>query len=229
MPLDLSRIRVFCFDIDGTLRDTDDQLVEQLVRYLLPFKRFIPVKDQHKIARRIVMAIENPGNLLIQIPDRFGFDNWIAAIGDMIVRKLPRRSQKSHTMIDGTSHVLSLLAQTYPLAIVSARGVHMTNAFIDHFQLGEYFHLLVHAQTCHHTKPFPDPILYVAQKLSVSPSDCVMVGDTTVDILAGVAAGAQTIGVLSGFGEESELKRAGADVILKSVAEIPLLFSSLST
>jgi phosphoglycolate phosphatase len=42
-----------------------------------------------------------------------------------------------------------------------------------------------------------------------------MIGDTTVDILAGRSAGAQTVGVLCGFGEEPELRRLGADLILE--------------
>jgi phosphoglycolate phosphatase len=48
-----------------------------------------------------------------------------------------------------------------------------------------------------------------------------MIGDTTVDIRAGVNAGAQTVGVLSGFGHEKELVKAGADIILDSVADLP--------
>ena len=35
----------------------------------------------------------------------------------------------------------------------------------------------------------------------------------------GKAAGAQTLGVLCGFGQESELRQAGADVILASTAQ----------
>jgi FMN phosphatase YigB (HAD superfamily) len=30
MPLDLARIRALCFDVDGTIADTDDHLVAQL-------------------------------------------------------------------------------------------------------------------------------------------------------------------------------------------------------
>jgi len=30
MPLDLNRIRALCFDMDGTLRDTDNLFVEQV-------------------------------------------------------------------------------------------------------------------------------------------------------------------------------------------------------
>jgi len=47
-----------------------------------------------------------------------------------------------------------------------------------------------------------------------------MVGDTTVDIRAGKAAGAQTVGVLCGFGTERELRRAGADLILDNTYEL---------
>jgi phosphoglycolate phosphatase len=47
-----------------------------------------------------------------------------------------------------------------------------------------------------------------------------MVGDTTVDIRAGVAAGAQTVGVLCGFGQRHELERAGANLILENTTEL---------
>ena len=36
MPLDLARIHAICFDVDGTLRDTDDQFVQCLEGWLRP-------------------------------------------------------------------------------------------------------------------------------------------------------------------------------------------------
>jgi phosphoglycolate phosphatase len=47
-----------------------------------------------------------------------------------------------------------------------------------------------------------------------------MVGDTTVDIRAGRAAGTQTVGVLCGFGEEAELSKHQADMILATTPEL---------
>ena len=38
--------------------------------------------------------------------------------------------------------------------------------------------------------------------MGVAPRDCLMIGDTTIDIRTGRAAGAQTVGVLCGFGTE---------------------------
>ena len=51
-----------------------------------------------------------------------------------------------------------------------------------------------------------------------------MIGDTTVDIRAGKAAGAQTVGVLCGFGEEPELRKIGADEV---IADTPKLLDLL--
>jgi len=47
-----------------------------------------------------------------------------------------------------------------------------------------------------------------------------MIGDTTVDIRAGKSAGAQAVGVLCGFGEEPELKKMGADIILEDTTKL---------
>jgi phosphoglycolate phosphatase-like HAD superfamily hydrolase len=56
--------------------------------------------------------------------------------------------------------------------------------------------------------------------MNVSPKDCLMIGDTTVDIRAGKSAGAQTVGVLCGFGEEYELRKMGADEILEDTTKL---------
>ena len=56
--------------------------------------------------------------------------------------------------------------------------------------------------------------------MGVEPTACLMIGDTTVDIRTGVSAGAQTIGVLCGFGTEDELLRAGAGMILRTTSDL---------
>ena len=55
-----------------------------------------------------------------------------------------------------------------------------------------------------------------------------MIGDTTVDILAGKRAGAQTVGVLCGFGTQRELVKAGADVVLNNLEELHALLFGVS-
>ena len=106
------------------------------------------------------------------------------------------------------------------MSVVSARDERSTNAFLEQFALTDYFDEIVTALTAEHTKPYPDPILYAAGQMGVPPENCLMIGDTTVDIRAGKAAGSQTVGVLCGFGDERELNRQGADLILQNTSEL---------
>jgi phosphoglycolate phosphatase len=69
-------------------------------------------------------------------------------------------------------------------------------------------------------KPHPQPVLHAAHQLKVPPERCLMVGDTTVDIRAGIRAGAWTCGVLCGYGMRDELENAGAHFILPTTAHL---------
>ncbi|MBM3145203.1 MAG: HAD family hydrolase [Chloroflexi bacterium] len=220
MSLDKSRIRALCFDVDGTLSDTDDQFVEKLARWLRPLGFLFPSRDTLPFARRFVMATESPGNTLLGIPDRLGFDDEIAALGDSIYRFGLGKGPKPFKLIPGVKEMLTELYTRYPMAVVSARGGRSTGWFLDQFELKPLFQCIATAQTCEHTKPYPDPIEWAARQMGVSPEDCLMIGDTTVDILAARAAGAQSVGVLCGFGEEEELIEAGANWIIEGTPQM---------
>jgi N-acetyl-D-muramate 6-phosphate phosphatase len=92
--------------------------------------------------------------------------------------------------------------------------------FLEHFDLMQYFKVVVTAHTCKLTKPNPDPVIFAAEQLGLKPENCVMIGDTIVDIYAGKSAGTQTIGVLCGFGTLPELKRVGANMILSTTPDL---------
>jgi HAD superfamily hydrolase (TIGR01549 family) len=224
MPLDISRIRAICFDIDGTLSDTDDQMIAQVVPWLFPLRLFFPAYTLPIIARRLLMALESPLNLLHEWLDRLNLDGLLT---HLMVFFQSRGNQKESRflLIDGVRPMLQALSGKYPLAIVSARDEQNVHAFLRQFKLRKFFKVIVSSQTCPHTKPFPEPLLFAAQRLGVDPHSILMVGDTTVDIKTGRRAKAQTLGVLCGFGTQKELNHAGADLILPSTANLKDLFA----
>jgi phosphoglycolate phosphatase-like HAD superfamily hydrolase len=215
MPLDLQRIHALCFDVDGTLSDTDDMYVQKVVRF---FPRFL-FHDPQRAARRFVMWVESPGNALIGLPDIIGLDDELLGLWEWLNRHRPR-PMKHFMLVPSVKEMLERLHGKYPMAVVSARDDKSTRAFLDQFELTGYFQEIVTAITAEHTKPYPDPILYAAEKMGIAPESCLMIGDTTVDIRAGKSAGAQTVGVLCGFGERAELERRGANVILGNTSEL---------
>ncbi len=219
MPLDLPRIRALCFDVDGTLSDTDDQFVQKFEPFFKPLSFLLPDHDTARAARRFVMWVEAPGNALIGIPDRLGLDDNIDRLAEWFNRRRPR-PLKHFLLIPGVREMLERLAPHYPMAVVSARDDRSTRQFLDQFGLTPFFKVIVTSVSAPHTKPFPDPLYFAAEKLGVRPETCLMIGDTTVDIRAGKNAGCQTVGVLCGFGERHELEKKGADVILETTAEL---------
>lgn len=225
MPLDISRIKALCFDVDGTLRDTDDHYTRRFARYLSPFRVLLPGRDPQKAARWLVMKLESPGNIIFGIPDRLGIDDNLVRISDFLhARGLLPDKPHDYLVIEGVQETLRTLSEKYPLAVISARPKRGTDAFLSAAGLSGYFQCVASGQTTPYTKPSPDPLYWAAERLGVSPEACLMIGDTTVDILCGKDAGAQTVGVLSGFGEENELVKSGANLILKNVGGLlPLL------
>jgi N-acetyl-D-muramate 6-phosphate phosphatase len=220
MPLDITRVRALIFDIDGTLSDTDDQFVHTLVKWLNPWRFLFQRRNPRLFARWLVMATETPGTFLFGLPDRLGIDDELARLGDLIYRLGLGKSENPFLIIKGIKEMLICLQPHFPMVVVSARSQRSAMFFLDQFELAPFFQHIITAQTCRYTKPYPDPILWAARQMGVLPANCLVVGDTTVDIQAGKAAGAQTVGVLCGFGEEYELLRAGADLILPTTSHL---------
>ena len=79
MALDLSRVKALCFDVDGTIADTDDHIVAQLAAFLdtLPL---VSGRRAERLARQTVMAAESPVNGAYGLLDRFGLDVPIARL-----------------------------------------------------------------------------------------------------------------------------------------------------
>jgi len=215
MSLDVPKIKALCFDVDGTLSDTDDLYVQKVTKF---FPRFL-FKDPHHAARRFVMWIEAPGNALLGFADRLGLDDEMIAVINWLSRHR-RHSDRKFLLVPGVDEMLKQLHGRYPMSVVSSRDEQGTMAFLEQYDLVKYFDVIITGLSAEHTKPYPDPVLLAARKMNVSPEACLMIGDTTVDIRAGKSAGSQTLGVLCGFGEEPELRRLGADEIIPDTTKL---------
>jgi phosphoglycolate phosphatase-like HAD superfamily hydrolase len=166
------------------------------------------------------MVSESPLNLLMGTPDWLGVDAPLARLADWFTRRRGAGPAPVFTLMAGMDASLPRLAGRYKLGIVTARSDGRARAFLTQFGLAPHFNAIAGALTAAHTKPYPDPVIWSAHALDVAVEHCLMVGDTTPDILAGKRAGAQTAGVLCGFGDRRELERTGANLILEHTADL---------
>ena len=231
MALDRSRIHALCFDVDGTLADTDDHLVVRLAA-LLDALPLVCGRRAEKMARQVVMAAETPVHAAYAKLDELGLDMPVFALRERLkaIRLRgadPARSRNPeaidevpHEMISGVQDMIVALARHYPMCTISTGGAPRVARFLEHHGVREHFVEVIGAQTTRRMKPHPEPLRFAAAAMGVEPQACLMIGDTTIDIRTGVSAGAQTVGVLCGFGTEAELRATGAQLILRTTSDL---------
>lgn len=217
--LDKDKVDAVLFDLDGTLMDTDDQAVERLAHWLQRLRWPRP----YRAARRLIMASETPGNVLMTLVDVLGLDAPLMALTDRLRRWRGLRTRADFCIVAGAEDMLAALNGRYRLAVVTTRGRSDAEAFLGQYDLHNLFDLLVTRESTWRLKPHPAPIQHAARLLDVPVERCVMVGDTTVDVKAARRAGAWAVAALCGFGEREELERAGAHVILEHTSHLSSL------
>ena len=175
MGLDITRIKAILFDIDGTLRDTDDQFTSRLRNWLYPIRFLFPDQDPTRFSRWFLMFIETPGSKILSLPDVVGADHIWEKFSDYLYSKGLGRNPEPFSMIPGVMDMLSRLKDSYPLAVISSRGQRTTLRFINQFGLSTYLKCVTTSLTCRHSKPYPDPVLWAASQIGVAPQECLMV------------------------------------------------------
>jgi HAD superfamily hydrolase (TIGR01509 family) len=213
-------IDAILFDLDGTLIETDDQAVEALTRRLQPLRRFLPGRDPAKAARRILISCEGPANSILTFLDRIGLDDDVLDLGDRLRLMRGLSTPLNFRPQDGVVEMLQDLSQRYHLAIVTTRSRLHAELFVSQQKLADVIQVIVGREDTWRIKPHPSPVQHAAELLNVPVERCLMVGDTTADIWAARSAGARSAGVVCGFGDQDELERAGADIILQTTGAL---------
>ncbi len=121
MGLDITRIQAICFDIDGSLIDTDDAYIERLAGWLARLGRLLRGSDPQHLARRLVMAAESPINTLVTWMDWLHLDQILGPGMDALHRLRGVSPPARARLIPGARSALERLARHYPLAVVTAR------------------------------------------------------------------------------------------------------------
>jgi HAD superfamily hydrolase (TIGR01549 family) len=231
MGLDFGRIRALCFDVDGTLADTDDHIVARLATWIdaVPL---VSGRRAERVARQVVMAAETPVHGAYAKLDDLGWDVPLTRLRERLQAIKRRGVDPAHTrnpeaidevpheMVPGVQEMLVALADRFPMCTISTGGAARVDRFLRHYGVREHFAAVIGAQTTARMKPHPEPLLYAAAQMGVAPHECLMIGDTTIDIRTGLAAQAQTVGVLCGFGTEDELRATGAHLVLRTTSDL---------
>ncbi len=209
------------FDLDGTLLDTIEDIADSvnsvltdmgLSGYSLNRYKYFVGQGMELLAHRI-------------LPERMRRKQTISAFVNRVKEEYGKRWARKTYPYKGISLVLEeLFAKGIILNVLSNKPDEFVKPAVRHFFKEIKFVHILGSHPQRPNKPDPAGALQIASALSLSPEECVYVGDTHTDMETSTAAGMFAVGVLWGFRTEKELKDAGAARILHKPSELLKLF-----
>jgi HAD superfamily hydrolase (TIGR01509 family) len=125
----------------------------------------------------------------------------------------------------GAAETLQVLASKAKLAVITMRFMPAKAICMElkQFHLDGYFEHVITALDTSKPKPSPEALIKSVIAMDLQMCNCVIVGDSIVDVKAGKAAGSKTVAVLTGLYSRAELAAANPDFIIRNISELPAI------
>ena len=119
-----------------------------------------------------------------------------------------------------TTLLESLQSRSYPLAVLSNKPHPFTVAMVSELFPSVCFAVVLGQRPGIPHKPDPSGAFEISATLNLSPAECCIIGDSTIDIETARHAGMQAIAVTWGFHDHERLLAAGADQVVDEPREL---------
>lgn len=214
--------------LDGLIFDLDGTLIDSVGVYYVMMESVFEKLHWPKVSREVMRkAIKDGGfdwGLVLPSGTGRSDEDLMVSAREVIREMYPRVFEDRVDMVPGAEHLLKELHErNVKLALVTStlgRFIEFKLIPLKKRGLRDLFQTVITLDDVKNRKPSGDPLLECARRLGENPEKCAYVGDATVDIVAGKAAGMRTIAVLTGVDDYEALKGEDPDVILDSVSQL---------
>lgn len=208
-------MKTILFDLDGTLTDPKEGITKG-VQYALKYYGIIE-EDLDKLLCFIGPPLKE------QFMKYCGFDEKKAEEAVSKYRELYSESGIFQNRVyDGVEELLSVLKDKgYRLAVASSKPEVFVKKIIEKYGISQYFEAIVGSELNGKRSDKAEVIFEALRQLKIEDTkEVVMVGDREHDIIGAKKNNIKAVGVCFGYGEKSELEKAGADFIAKDIDEL---------
>lgn len=206
-------IAAVLFDLDGTLIDSApdlgaaaDQMRVERGMHSLPLDVYRPMAGA---GARGVLGVA------------FGVgvdDPSFEAMREEFFSNYERCMTQRTKAFDGVAELIAQLEQRQLLwGVVTNKSSRFTDPLTGAMSIFNGARVIVSGDTTAHPKPHPAPLLEAARRMGLTPQRCLYVGDDERDVVAGLAAGMQTVAATYGYlGSKTEIQAWGAHAEINS-------------
>ncbi len=208
--------KAWLFDLDGTLVDTAPDLGDAANKVraecgLPP----LPMADYRPAASSGARGLL--GIALGLSPDE---DEFPVRRDSFLAHYRANLSGSSRPFAGINELLLAVELKGLKWGVVTNKPGWLTLPLMKELRLYERAACVISGDSAPRPKPAPDSLLLACEQISLSPADCVYVGDDARDITAAKAANMRSVAAGWGYAGETEISEWGADVISKTVADL---------
>lgn len=219
--------------IKGAIFDLDGTLIDSLETYRMAFNSTVERYNLKSIDIKELTDFLNQFLSLEQVLKKLYPSLKPEAIQEFMVemrKKFIALSKHHITLKPHTREVLlSLKEQGMKIGVATGRMSRGDGKWreLKNLRIDSLVDTVV---TAGETKPKPDPasIIKCAEELGLSLKDCVFVGDSKADVIAGRSAGVKVIAIPSGVASRQQLADEMPDFVLDCLAELPAHIENIS-
>ena len=204
--------RAIFFDLDGTLTDSGEGIINCASLALEYFGLRVPSREEMRVF---------VGPPLDKTFMEFGVpaDKVEEAIRVFRSRYVPIGILENYPYPGIRELLEQLKAAGHRLFVATSKPEEMALRVLDRFELSCYFEKICGATLDGSRIEKSDVITYLLTQVE-GVENTVMVGDTKFDVLGAAEHGIPTIGITWGYGEEADMVKAGAVAIAHTPEEL---------
>ena len=213
-------VQAVCFDLDGTLVDSEGDCADGIELALQHIGRALSVSERDFVvghgAGEILALLRRNGGVLWS--DREFEEAVFAARKELL-------AERGVTILPGAREIVRELAVRWPLALVTGSTRSEAELMLQALGLAACFPISLCAGEYPRGKPAPDAYLQAAAALGIGAERCVAIEDSTPGIAAARAAGMRVVAVRAGnrYGQD----QSAAHHLLDTLLELPSLLAQL--
>ena len=205
------------FDLDGTLIDSTEAILESFSVAFKTFEEKVP--DANLIKAEIGHPLDHMFSTL-GVEEEKVWD-YVHAY-KMHYRKI---SCAKTVLLPQAREAVELASKHATLGVVTTKTAKYSIELLEHMGLMSYFEVLIGREDVENPKPHPEPVHKALSKLQSDTTQCWMVGDTCMDMHAAKSAGVDAIAVTYGYGTQELLGRCTENIHKNALEAITFITS----
>jgi len=206
---------IILFDLDGTLIDSTEAILESFTVAFQTFSKEVPSEDLIKA---------EIGHPLDHMFTTLGVEEekvweYVHAY-KMHYREI---SCLKTVLLDEAREAVELASCHAILGVVTTKTAKYSIELLEHMGLMEYFEVLIGREDVTYPKPHPEPIEKALLKLPTVTGEVWMVGDTCMDMLSAKEVNIGRVAVTCGYGKREILEKCSDNIYQNALQAVTFI------